>query len=415
MSEIIGLSIGALKERKVRSVLTVLMVMIGVALMTSLNGLGGGMENFIDEQLNMVAPNVLIITPSEIVFGFGPPQDKPALKLNSQTVKTIENTRGVKTAFPTVYSFATLKSGGEEQTAMVMGIDQHNVQYVAPKVELEYGTYVLPNDITGIVLGHNLAFPDDLDKPFAKNGQTISIEYTKVESQAGIDKVVVKKKSYQVKGIMKELGTQDFDNGAFLSLEAANALFEKGGYFDGIYAVTIGPEENDKVEERLRDIYGKNIGIISPKAMAEAIKDIMGTFGSFISGIAVVSMFVGGVGIVTTLYTSVVERIREIGLLKAIGYGNTTILSMFLIEGLIIGSIGGFLGLLSGMGGSYVLIRLMITGDPDAAGMTLNPYFKPQDIIQVFFLALFLSLLAGLYPAWRASKLSPIEALRKDQ
>ncbi len=178
-------------------------------------------------------------------------------------------------------------------------------------------------------MGYNLAYPSGSSKPIARQDQTVTIELQKVESKGGIDKIVVKKKSFQVKGILEELGSQEIDSVAFVSLPAANALFEKGGYYDAIYVITIDPEENDAVEERIREIYGKNIGITSPKALAETIGDVMGAWNVFVSTIASVSMFVGAVGIVTTLYTSVMDRTREIGLLKAIGYGNKSILFMF--------------------------------------------------------------------------------------
>lgn len=413
--ELLGLSFSALKERKVRSGLTVLMVVIGVTLMTSLNGLGGGMDNYINEQLGMLAPNVLIITPSEVSMGFGPPQESPEMKLTSQTVKTIEKTRGVKEVFPIMFYIATIKSGGEEKTIQIMGLEQNNVKYIAPKVSLKSGSYVLPSDNIGMVVGHSLAYPSGSSKPIARQDQTVTIEFQKVESKGGMDKIVVKKKSFQVKGILEELGGQEIDNVAFISLPAANALFEKGGYYDAIYAITIDPEENDAVEERIRKIYGKNIGLTSPKALAETIGEVMGAWNVFISTIASVSIFVGAVGIVTTLYASVMDRTREIGLLKAIGYGNKSILFMFLTEAMAIGILGGLCGLLLGVGGAYALIQIMLRIDPYASGEEfITPYFSPTDIAGIFLLAFILSIIAGLYPAWRASRLNPIEALRKE-
>jgi putative ABC transport system permease protein len=138
---------------------------------------------------------------------------------------------------------------------------------------------------------------------------------------------------------------------------------------------------------------------------------MMGSFMSFISAIAYVSMFVGAVGIVTTLYTSVMERTREIGLLKAIGYGRNSILLMFLAESAIIGILGGLLGLAFGGIGAYVLLRVMPFG---GGAQSITPYFVPTDLFQTFLISAVLSIAAGLYPAWRGSKLSPIAALRKE-
>ena len=151
---------------------------------------------------------------------------------------------------------------------------------------------------------------------------------------------------------------------------------------------------------------------MSPKAIASTVQELMGTFIGFLSAIAAVSMFVGAVGIITTLYTSVMERTREIGLLKAIGYTRETVLFMFLTESFAIGLLGGLLGLVLGVGGAYVLIQLMPFGVGQA--ISIDPYFSPPSLIQVFLLACALSVVAGLYPAWRASTMNPITALKKE-
>lgn len=383
---------------------------MGAALMTSVHGLGGGMDNFFTEQFGSLGANVLIVTPSGGGGGFGRPQSSSTtMKLTSGTVQTIEKIHGVTYAVPYVSGVASLKSAGEEKTMSVVGIDQNKLKYIAPKISLESGSYVSTQDSIGILLGYNVAHPSDLDRPFAKRGQTISIEYTTVETERGTEKTETK--SFQVKGIIEELGNLQIDNQAYISPSAANALFDKGGSYNGIYAITRDPEENDAVEESIRKIYGKNIGVTSPKAITSTIQESLGAFTGFISAIAGVSMFVGAVGIITTLYTSVMERTREIGLLKALGCGKRNILFMFLSESMTIGFIGGLLGLLLGLGGAYALIAIMPFG---RGGMSFTPYFVPINLLQIFILSFTLSIIAGLYPAWRASKLTPIEALRKE-
>jgi len=417
--ELFKLSFGALNERKVRSGLTVLMVVIGVALMTSLNGLGAGMDNFIDDQLGTLGANILIITPSDSGTAFGPPQETPETKLTSQTVQTIERVHGVEHVIPYYTGVVTMRSSGEEKTVTIRGMDMDKIDYIAPNAELESGSLVSTTDSVGMNLGYYIAYPSDLDKPFAKRGQSVTVEYTLVEMEGDREKLVVEKKSFQIKGIFNETGNMNLDNFAYISPAAANALFDKKGVYDGIYAITKDADDNEVVEERIRKIYGKNIGIISPKALAETIKDVMAQFTGFIGAVALVSMFVGAVGIITTLYTSVMERTREIGLLKAIGYSNRTILIMFLTESIAIGLLGVVLGLLAGAGGAYALVQFLMQSDPEAqsssqSGATMSPVFRPTDVLEVFLLAFILSVIAGLYPAWRASRLSPITALRKE-
>jgi len=409
--DLAGLSFGALRERRLRSALTVLMVLIGVALMTSINGLGGGMNNFVTEQLGTLAANVLIVTPSANMFG---PEAQSGMqtKLTAQTVRTIERMQGVKYVVPFFSGAATLKSGGKTRTVAILGIDQSKLVYVTPKFTLESGSVVSASDSSGIILGYSIAHPSSLDAPFAKTGQTVSIEFTRVEIQAGAEKPVSIRKAFGVRGIANEIGTQDIDSLVAISLAEANTLFQKGGVYDGIYVITNNPDDNDKAEAAITKFYGKNIGVMSPKAIASTVQELMGTFIGFLSAIAAVSMFVGAVGITTTLYTSVMERTREIGLLKAIGYTRETVLFMFLTESFAIGLLGGLLGLVLGIGGAYALIQLMPFGVGQA--ISIDPYFSPPSLIQVFLLACVLSVVAGLYPAWRASTMNPITALKKE-
>lgn len=408
--DLIGLSFGALKERRLRSGLTVLMVLIGVTLMTSINGLGGGMNNYISEQLGTLGANVLIVTPSANTFG---PEAASGMqtKLTPQTERTIERIHGVKYVIPSFTGGGTMKSGSETRTVSVLGMDQSKIVYIAPKVSFESGSSVSSRDSIGIVLGYSIAHPSDLGKPFANVGQSIFVEFSKVENQGGVEKLVTKRKAFQVRGVLNELGSQQIDSVAYISLAAANSFFEKNSIYDTIYVITNSPDVNDKVEASITKFYGKNIGVISPKALASTIQEVMGTFLGFFSAIAAVSMVVGAVGIITTLYTSVMERTREIGLLKAIGYTRETVLIMFLTESFTIGLLGGLLGLAFGVAGAYVLIRLLPFG---VGALRVTPAFLLADLAQVFLLACALSVAAGIYPAWRASTLNPITALKKE-
>ncbi|HYY40822.1 MAG TPA: FtsX-like permease family protein, partial [Nitrososphaera sp.] len=169
-----------------------------------------------------------------------------------------------------------------------------------------------------------------------------------------------------------------------------------------------------------RKLYGNDIGVTSPEAILKTIKQFTSGFSVFILGIALVALLVGAVGIITTLYTSVMERIKEIGTMKAIGAQSSTILSLFMVEALIIGILGASCGLLAGIVGGYVLIAGLSSGGGTGGNTNNNglgnisPVFLPTDLANVWGISVGLSLIAGIYPAWKASRLSPIVALRRE-
>ncbi|MEE9283135.1 MAG: FtsX-like permease family protein, partial [Nitrososphaerales archaeon] len=145
------------------------------------------------------------------------------------------------------------------------------------------------------------------------------------------------------------------------------------------------------------------------------INTVLSGFTLFFSAIGGVSILVGGVGIVTTLYTSVMERTREIGTLKAIGAKGRTILFLFITESFIIGVLGSTTGLL--VGGLLASVLLPIIGGFGGGGGNvpqITPVFVPETTVTIFLVGVLVSTIAGLYPAWRAARLLPIEALRKE-
>ncbi|MDE1866946.1 MAG: ABC transporter permease, partial [Thaumarchaeota archaeon] len=138
---------------------------------------------------------------------------------------------------------------------------------------------------------------------------------------------------------------------------------------------------------------------------------------AFVQMIGLIALVVGAVGIVTTLYNSVTERIREIGTMKAIGAQNSSILALFLVEAALIGIMGATLGVTIGIISGYAMTAAPSqqgTGGPNASISSFPPIFLPQDLIKVWFLSVSLALGAGIFPAWKASKLSPMVALRRE-
>ena len=411
---ITSFAFNALKDRKVRSGLTILMVVIGASLMVSLNGMSAGMNVFIESQFSKFTPNVMIITPAPIVVGPEGEHTNP-VKLNDRTVNNLRQIPNVVETVPTIMYSVNFKSGSQSMPVMVVGLDQSKAHYMAPNIGLEEGHLVSSYDAVGVVVGNQIKHPAGQAKPFVRLGQTVTMEYSTVTEAGGTEKSVVEKRTFIVKGVLNSIGSNAFvqmDTMALISLSAANSFFESGGEYSAILVITKSQDYNDIVEQKIREIYGKDIGVTTPKSIVETIQGFISGFSVFMLGIAIVSMIVAAVGVITTLLTSVMERTREIGLLKALGFKDSSIMALFLSEALLIGMIGATVGLLLGMGLGTVLLS-----GPLGGGMmfgAITPVYLFGDLVFVWVFSIAISIIAGVYPAWRASRLDPVVALRKE-
>jgi putative ABC transport system permease protein len=422
IKEIFLLSFDALKERKVRSILTILMVVVGSSLMVALNGLGAGFGKFIDESFSMLAPNILFVSSAQQdqaasgPFGGGGPPPTPKITLNTAVETRIRSLPLVSDVITSYQGQVQLESSGETLSTSVFSIDPAKLYLIAPTLEFEEGSAIRSNDPSAIYIADQIAYPPGENAPFAIIGQTMRATYSFVDENGNQQEEA---RSFVVRGIMKPTGNPTIDNAVVFNKDAGNALMHKSGKYDGLLVAAESGEFVKTVEEEIRKLYGNDIGVTSPEAILKTIKELTGGFTVFILGIALVALLVGAVGIITTLYTSVMERTKEIGTMKAIGAQNSNILSLFMVEALMIGILGATSGLLAGMAGGYVLIAGLGSsggagGDTGNGIGNISPVFLPSDLANVWGISVGLSLIAGIYPAWKASRLSPIVALRRE-
>ena len=228
---VLKLSLEALLGKKTRTILTVLMVVIGSSLIVGLNGLGAGFEVFIEDQFSTLSPNTLIITP-EASFQRGDDDlSSRVLRLDSQVLKNLENIDGIKEIFPIIYGSAKVTSNGLSKNIAVIGIDQTKLNSALPSFTLESGRVVYPNDSIGVLIGQNVKNPVGSTAYFVDVDERVVLEYNSYAS----GKSEVKKRSFLVRGVANELGTSSYlniDDGITISLSSANSLFDKKGKYD---------------------------------------------------------------------------------------------------------------------------------------------------------------------------------------
>jgi len=417
--EIILLSMDAIKERKTKSILTIVMVMVGSSLMIAVSGMGAGFSEFFNKQTSNLAGNIMFINPAPQTEsgGTGPgggnnaatPPPVAKITLNSAVQKRLSSLPLVREVIPSYQSQITIESKGESKDFSIFSIDPQKLTVIAPTLEYEEGSLVRSNDPSGMIVSSDVAFPPGETVPFLSLGQTVQVSYSFVDPITGNREEETK--SFVIRAIIKQSGNPNIDKAVVINEHIGNTFLHKSGKFDALIVVAISPDNIDSIEKEIRKLYGNDIGITTVKALIQTIKEFTSGLSAFLLSIAIVSLIVGAVGIITTLYTSVVERTREIGTLKAIGAQNFNILSLFLVEALLIGGLGAT----SGLGAGVILGYVLNSGfSSNSGGNNAAPVFLITDMARVWFITLGLSFLAGLFPAFKASRLLPIEALKRE-
>jgi putative ABC transport system permease protein len=407
-AEIFSLSYGALTDRKVRTILTVLMVLVGSSLMVGLNGLGAGQTAFVEQQLNQLATNVLFVSSGQ--RSFNTDTSATSIILNSVTVSKIKSLPYVEDVVPEYTGSVTLNSQASILHASVIAMDPQKLTVIVPNVQYVDGSSVKPSDSSAMLVGDSIANPPGSTSTLVTVGQTVKVTYSFTDSNG---KPQQESRSFVVTGVLQPSGYNQVDRAVIINEATGNQIFHKSGKYDSLVVAAQTSDNVDAVQQEITGLYGSTIGVTTPKAIMAIRERFTSGNSSFILSVGVIALIVGAVGIVTTLYTSVTERIREIGTMKAIGAQGSDILALFLIEAVLIGILGATVGSLAGIGAGYALSSISFTpGPPGSAHVT--PIFLPVDMIKVWILSVALSIGAGLYPAWKASRLSPMVALRRE-
>jgi len=392
-----------LKHRGVRSWLTLIGIFIGVTAVVALISLGNGLQLAVSSQFG-VSQTELISVQAGGVSGAGPPGTGVTNPLTEKDLEAIKKLSSVKQA-----SGTNIGSG-----------------------KLEYNNKV--------VFGYMTDIPDGEDRKFKyeqigknaiagrllKDGETgkVFLGYNFYVDKVGLGKevipgkkVLINDKEFVVVGILEKKGSFVYDNAVFINSKDMINLLNLGDTLD---VISIQPKTKDSIEQTKLDIEKlmrerrnvkigeEDFTVSTPEASLGQIKSILTGVQIFIVFVASISIFIGAIGIVNTMTTSVLERRREIGIMKAIGARNSHIFLQFFIESGLLGLFGGLVGIIFG-----TLIGFFgVYGINNFIGGELKPSI---DIALIFFSLLgsfLIGGLAGIVPAMRAAKQNPVEALR---
>jgi ABC-type antimicrobial peptide transport system permease subunit len=223
--------------------------------------------------------------------------------------------------------------------------------------------------------------------------------------------------TFIVSGVLEEIGaglSGPSDSGIYIPITEAETFF--GTTKCSMIVVKLTDSDSatiDSVTDAIKDYYGSDVSVTSSTSMLSTINSIFSTIQLFLVGIAGISLLVAGVGIMNIMLVSMIERTREIGILKALGMKRRTVLSIFLGESAIIGVLGGVIGIVAGYSLAIVVANILGSGVlGSAGGLTITPVLTPLVLLGAFGFGVGISVIFALYPAWKASKLKPVEALR---
>lgn len=396
-----SLSIKSLRRRKLRSWLTIIGIFIGIASIVAFITLGQGLENYVNEQFEQVGSDKILIQAKTI----GPPGSttNPALLLTKKDLETIGSVRGVENAAGALVRTAPVRFKDEIEVVMVDGISEEYLEIFADIDSLKVieGRQLKDSDKFKLVVGYNHVFGELWQKK-AKIGNDLEIEG----------------KKFEIIGVIKKQGNPYDDAAVWLTKDVFVELFNTGDDEGTIMAKTkkgFNPESvAEDIKRKLRRERDEKEG--QETFTVQTFSQLLGTFMSILGvvqavfiGIAAISLIVGGIGIMNTMYTSVLERTKEIGTMKAIGARNSDVLLIFLIESGLIGLIGGVIGLALGMGISKAIEYVIV----NFYGITLlKIVFNPTTILSVLLFSFVIGSASGVLPALQASKLKPVDALR---
>jgi putative ABC transport system permease protein len=384
-----------MKGRPLRSWLTIFGIVIGVFLITSLLSLTEGMKETITNQLRMMGGDLVMVMPgssSDMMTSM-----MGGARLSDQDIEAIGRAQGVETVVAMPYGVETVRYLEETNMTFLAGVDwqtglpvlQENMGF-----EIKSGTWPIPGRREVLI------------------GQLVPVEL--FPDIVPGDTIMIKGRPFTVAGMLRSIGSKQDDSSLYMDLSDFRSVTgqREGAQMVAVKINTPEAVENIRIEleETRKKIRGEeqNFSIITSETAMDMINNIMNIVQLAVIVFASIAVLVGGIGITNTMYTSVYERTKEIGILKAVGAKRSAIAFIFMIESGAIGAVGGLGGVIMGLGVAKIL---------EAIGQ-INSMFLIEASFSIFIpifgilFSFLVGCLAGFFPARQAARLNPVTALR---
>lgn len=440
LKDILWLAYKDLSEKKVRTALTIVMVVIGIAAIVALTSQTSGISASIQKQLSSLGPTSIIMISTKST-GF-----------TAFDISSLQSLANVSSVVPIVEGDGTAISNGQNTSVTVIGISSNGLETISGGAALYQGALYADTLGPSSVVGYDVAFPTDLGgTQNIQVGEPITLRFSSGSFGGGSAQTI----TVPVSGIMSQTGSSivPIDTSVTMSLQEAQTLLHKQSY-NIVLVEAKNVSSVTALSNLITDIYGTNARIITTQQLLQTTASIIGSITLLLGVVAGISLLVASIGIMNVMLIAVYERTHEIGIMKSLGFKSRHILLIFVLQALIVGLIGGILGIGLGAGASYTLSTVLskssasnsstttqssssteyrgagaagahgggvayggggagASPSSSASSIKYSPVFGAGMMLEALLIAIIVSVLAGIYPAWRASKMEPIDALRQ--
>ena len=374
-------------------------IILSVMIIFVLVSLSLGLEHAIQEEFRKIGTDKFYVQPRGQL---GAPGTGGAVEMNQADLKVIEGVQGVKRVATMAVSTTKIEFNNEIRYYTAIGLDVNSIEvfFESGGYEITDGRNLRSSDTRDLVVGSQYKYNNYLKKPVEPG-----------------DTLLLNDEEFKVRGILSSAGNPSDDRQIYMNEDEFREFFNVSTRIDAfVVQIEAGNDINaiaNKVEKKLRfsrdvDEETQDFTILTPEELLASFGNVLNILTGFLLGVATISLVVGGIGVANTMYTSVIERTKEIGVMKAIGAKNSDIVLLFSIEAGVLGLIGGAIGVALGW------IAAETTEAVSASlGLSLLQAVAPIYLIVGCLAFAFLTgAISGLWPAWKASKIRPVVALR---
>jgi putative ABC transport system permease protein len=429
--DVFSYSFSAIKLRKLRAALTTLGVIIGIAAIVALLSITQGLQTTITSQLERgLAADTLIVVPGSSALGgaagggggfgggggIGGGSSSSAPLYVNYTDQINALSPDIVTSLAVIQKSGYIQNGSGviRQVTTIVGVNfsQYASAYSTTFVAASGSVSVNPSD-NEIAVGARVSDPRLNGTMFVHANDNVSIIWTNNTIVPFVNETY----TAHVSAVLDRIGGFGLggpsDTGVYVPLSQAEKFFGS----DQADEIIVKLKSSDaavvnSTSKAITDYFGNQVSVISATAVQGLLSTIFSTISLFLGGIAAISLLVAGIGIMNIMIVSLIERTREIGILKALGMKSRTVLYIFLTESVIIGLIGAVIGIVSGWVLANVVSLFLGRGGIIGSALTITPILTPEVLLGALAFGVGISVIFALYPAWRASKLKPVEALR---